>query len=467
MPGSASPFADPRLLAAWTGVSTAFEALGRVFLCLNPHFEVIHASASMDGFVGRGAARAAQGRAIEDLLGTELFGADGALRQALAGGERHEGWRATLAVEGYTSRLVSVTVAPLVDHPEGICDPQIAFIVVMRPATDDPNLTPEAPSGFAGVIANSSGMARVFALVSNLEHSEATVLLTGESGTGKEVVARAIHGRSPRRHGPFVAVNCGALPGELLESELFGHVHGAFTGAIRDRVGRFELASGGTLFLDEIGDLPLHLQVKLLRVLQERAFERVGESRSRSTDARVIAATNVDLAQAVASGRFREDLYYRLRVVPVQIPPLRDRREDIEPLAQSILSRVAERQGRALRFSPTAVRTLVEYDWPGNVRELENAIEYAVAIGQGQTIMPEDLPVRTGARAPESPATGRAPLRDMVAAGRAPDGHDDGERAELLHVLEACRWRRADAARRLGMSRTTLWRKMREHGLAT
>jgi transcriptional regulator with GAF, ATPase, and Fis domain len=310
-------------------------------------------------------------------------------------------------------------------------------------------------------------MARIFALVSNLEQSEATVLLTGESGTGKEVVARAIHSHSPRRSGPFVAVSCGALPGELLESELFGHVRGAFTGAVRDRVGRFELALGGTLFLDEIGDLPLHLQVKLLRVLQERAFERVGDSRTRSVDTRIIAATNVDLGRAVAGGRFREDLYYRLRVVPIEIPPLRERREDIEPLARSILSRVAAREHRALRFSPSATRTLVQYSWPGNVRELENAIEYAVAIAQGETILPENLPIGDSVSPAQPPRPEPAPAAEPARAAveiEMPDGAT-GERAELLRALEASRWRRAEAARRLGVSRTTLWRKMRELGI--
>jgi sigma-54 specific flagellar transcriptional regulator A len=195
-------------------------------------------------------------------------------------------------------------------------------------------------------------MARIFRLIDNLKYSDATILLTGESGSGKEVVARAIHAHSPRRGGPFVAVNCGALPGELLESEMFGHVRGAFSGAVRDRVGRFEAAAGGTLFLDEVGDLPLALQVKLLRVLQERSFERVGESVTRTSDARIIAATHHDLRRAVEEGRFRDDLYYRLRVVPIDIPPLRERREDVEPLARTLLARVAARQGRALRFPP-------------------------------------------------------------------------------------------------------------------
>jgi DNA-binding NtrC family response regulator len=309
-------------------------------------------------------------------------------------------------------------------------------------------------------------MERIFRLIENLVHSEATVLLTGESGTGKEVVAHAIHARSPRRGGTFVAVNCGALPGELLESELFGHVRGAFTGAVRDRAGRFELAAGGTLFLDEVADLPLHLQVKLLRVLQERSFERVGESAPRTSDARIVAATNVDLRRAVHEGRFREDLFYRLRVVPIEIPPLRERREDIEPLATFLLARVGARQGRALRFSPDVLRQLLEHTWPGNVRELENVLEYAVAVCKGQTILPEDLPGEVGAAAPHSSGAGpraHGPLPPPP-NGTHRAGAEAADAARVRGALEACRWRRNEAARVLGMSRTTLWRRMRELG---
>jgi DNA-binding NtrC family response regulator len=292
------------------------------------------------------------------------------------------------------------------------------------------------------------------------------VLITGESGTGKELVARGLHDASNRSSRPFVAVNCGALPGELLESELFGHVRGAFTGAVRDRAGRFELAASGTLFLDEVADLPLHLQVKLLRVLQERSFERVGESAPRTSDARIVAATNVDLRRAVQDGRFREDLYYRLRVVPIEIPPLRERREEIEPLATFLLARVGARQGRALRFSPDVLRLLLEHAWPGNVRELENVLEYAVAVCKGQTILPEDLPGEVGAAPATSGAgsRGHQPASTARANGSQRAEADAIDAARIRGALEACRWRRNEAARVLGLSRTTLWRRMRELG---
>ena len=243
---------------------------------------------------------------------------------------------------------------------------------------------------------------------------------------------------------------------------MFGHVRGAFTGAVRERAGRFEVAAGGTLFLDEVADLPLPLQVKLLRVLQERTFERVGESQSRRTDARIIAATNVELRRAVQEGRFREDLFYRLRVVPIEIPPLRERREDIEPMATYLLARVAARQGRALRFSPDALRSLLDSSWPGNVRELENALEYAVAVCKGQTILPEDLPAELQQASPGS-GVGAATRVELEAAPEPRAPRPDVQ--QLQRALEANRWRRGQAAQTLGISRATLWRRMREAGL--
>jgi transcriptional regulator with GAF, ATPase, and Fis domain len=445
--------------AAIEGVSAAFASLGRVFLCVDNAFRVVHASSLLDRLIGPGAADEAAGRPLADLLGTELFGPAGTLRQLLLAGERREGWRSMLTVNAERPRLVSLTAAPFHSEPGTACDPRVAYIVVLRPAEEDQNAL-GVSSLFPGLIGRSSAMERILRLVENLEQSEATVLLTGESGTGKEILARTIHAHSPRRNGAFVAVNCGALPGELLESELFGHVRGAFTGAVRERAGRFELAAGGTLFLDEVGDVPLHLQVKLLRVLQERTYEPVGQSKSRSTDARIIAATNLDLRRAVQEGRFRDDLFYRLRVVPIEIPPLRERRADIEPIATHLLARVAARQGRALRFSPEALRAVLDYPWPGNVRELENALEYAVAVCRGQTMLLEDLPVELQRADPPAPIELGPGAHAAGAGGAAPD------LAHLRRALETHRWRRVDAARALGISRATLWRRMRETGLS-
>ncbi|MCP4654924.1 MAG: AAA domain-containing protein [bacterium] len=451
-------------------LSTVFDSLGRAFICLDRSFRVVHSSQGFHALVGEGTARTLPGRPIEEVLGPELFGPNGALRRALEAGERREGWGATLRQDDEGPRLVSVTTAPIEHDPSSsVCDPRVAYLVVLRPAQDKEETGARSPTVFSGLVARSQAMRRIFLLIEKLEQSDATVLISGESGTGKELVARAIHLHSPQRKGPFVAVNCGALPGDLLESELFGHVRGAFTGATRDRIGRFELATGGTLFLDEAGDLPLHLQVKLLRVLQERTFERVGESRSRRTDARIIAATNRDLRQAVLDGRFREDLFYRLRVLPIDIPPLRERREDVEPLARYLLTRVGAHQGRSLRLSPEALRLLLRHDWPGNARELENALEYAVAVCEAQTIHPQDLPPEvvdpsTAAAAGSHPP---ANLRTRSTAAEAAEKpmRTGGEKERLLAALEANHWRRDQAAKQLGISRTTLWRKMRELGL--
>ncbi len=308
------------------------------------------------------------------------------------------------------------------------------------------------------VVAASASMRRVLELATRVAPHPTTVLVTGESGTGKEVIARAIHRMSPRRDRAFVAVNCAAIPEELLESELFGHVRGAFTGAVADRRGLFEEADGGTLLLDEIGDLPASLQVKLLRVLQEGTFRRVGETRERRVDVRLIAATARDVERDVADGRFREDLFYRLNVVRVAIPPLRERPEDIEELAVALLERAGIRAGRRLSFGPGAVAALRARAWPGNVRELENAIERAVVLVQGDVLEAAsftDTPARAGrSRGPESPGPG--PLRDAVA---------EAERAAILRALEQAGGNRAAAAKLLDVSQRTLYYKMRQHGV--
>jgi transcriptional regulator with PAS, ATPase and Fis domain len=441
-------------------MGAVFESLGRALVCLDRNFVIVHASEGLDGLAAEGAAQAVVGKSAREVLGEELFGDDGSLRQALLAGERREGWGATLSV-GENMRFTSISASPLGSIDSALCDPRVAYLLVVR-AAEDPSVPNTAlPTIFSGMVARSSSMLEVFRLIHHLEESEATILVTGESGTGKELVARAIHIHSPRRPGSFVAVNCGALPGELLETELFGHVRGAFTGAVRDRMGRFEMAAGGTLFLDEVGDLSLPLQVKLLRVLQERTYERVGESRSRQSDARIVAATNADLQRAVLEGRFREDLYYRLRVMPIAIPPLRERREDVEPLARHLLARVGARNGRSQFLAPDAMRALLVYPWPGNAREMENALEYAVAVCQGQTIHLGDLP----AEVQEGHSADPRPVADAIENPPA-TARSSGERERIRAVLDSHRWNRAEAASALGISRTTLWRKMRELGLS-
>jgi DNA-binding NtrC family response regulator len=278
------------------------------------------------------------------------------------------------------------------------------------------------------------------------------VLLTGESGVGKERIARFIHQESPRTAGPFVAINCGAVPETLLESELFGHAKGSFTGASQDRPGLFEAAHGGSLLLDEIGDVPPAMQVKLLRVLQEREVRRVGENRSRPVDVRVIAATNRDLVADIHAARFRQDLYYRLRVVEIQVPPLRDRREDILPLARSFLAAAAARTGRKVAgFSPAAAARLLSHPWPGNVRELENAVERAVVLARRQRIDVDDLPEDLLSSTPAPPAIGDIqPLAQV-------------ERDYILAAIRAEQGNRTRAARKLGIGTATLYRKLKEY----
>ncbi len=444
-------------------LSIAFGSLGRVLVCADPKFRVVHVSRSLDRFVGEGAAEAVVGQSVAQVFGEGFFGAAGTLRRALEAGERREGWGATLEVAGFQPRRVSMSAARVQHEPDVPCDPRVAYFIVVRPGEETQMTGSSTPTLFSGLLARSAAMLRIFQLIENLEESDATVLVTGESGTGKELVARAIHTHSPRRNAAFVAVNCGALPDQLLESELFGHVKGAFTGAVRDRQGRFDLASDGTLFLDEVGELPLHLQVKLLRVLQERTFERVGESTSRTAKARIIAATNKDLRRASLEGTFREDLFFRLRVVPIEIPPLRSRREDVEPLVHYLLSRVGARHDRSMRVAPGALRALIRYAWPGNVRELENALEFAVAICRGETIHAADLPPEVGDESAVLPA--KASVAGAP-AGPPPSIGREAEVQALRAALDAHGWRRGPTAAALGISRTTLWRRMRELRLA-
>jgi PAS domain S-box-containing protein len=307
------------------------------------------------------------------------------------------------------------------------------------------------------LVGRSPAMRELSVAIEMLASTDATVLITGETGTGKELVAQAIHHESLRRDRMFVSVNCAALNDNLLESELFGHVRGAFTGAVQDKPGRFEAASGGTIFLDEIGDTTAAFQSKLLRILQEKTFERVGDNRSRRTDVRVIAATNRDLRQCVRDGRFREDLYYRLAVVPIHVAPLRERREDIPLLVEHFMEkyRARYRSAREDQFqgiSNRALALLVDHDWPGNVRELEHAIEYAMISTTSNRIERAFLP---------------ASIRESQAAGgvEAIEGAPESETDRLERALAEHRWSTTTTAQALGISRTTLWRRMRRAGL--
>jgi two-component system, NtrC family, response regulator AtoC len=301
------------------------------------------------------------------------------------------------------------------------------------------------------VVAESESMKYIFRLADQVAQQPSTVLITGESGTGKEVVARFIHRRSQRRDNAFVAVNCAAITETLLESELFGHEKGAFTGATQTRRGRFELANGGTLFLDEIAEMGVNLQAKLLRVLQEQQFERVGGDRTISVDVRVIAATNKDLKEAITNKTLREDLYYRLNVFPIHITPLRERREDVMPLAEFFARNLAIRMGKpSPSFASEAKETLQDYDWPGNARELANAIERALIVSKSGSIDKEDLPLRNE---PATPASGRPGLLAQI------------ERATILETLSRNKGDRRATSEELGMSLRTLQYRLKEYGI--
>jgi formate hydrogenlyase transcriptional activator len=309
----------------------------------------------------------------------------------------------------------------------------------------------ESRDGFEEIVGSSAALAGVLDQVSTVAPTDSTVLVEGETGTGKELIAHAIHAHSRRKDRPFVKLNCAAIPLGLLESELFGHEKGAFTGAVSQKIGRFEAANGGTLFLDEIGDIPLELQAKLLRVLQEQEFERLGSTYTHRVNVRVVAATNQDLPRLVAEKKFRMDLYYRLNVFPIAIPPLRHRMEDIPMLVAHFVKKYAQRMAKRIEtITSDALEALVRYPWPGNIRELQNFIERAVILTKGDVLQPSALPSNTAAPA------------DKVSLA-------DAERDHILNALRETNWvvgGRTGAAALLGVKRTTLISKMRKRGLS-
>ncbi|MBI2454791.1 MAG: nif-specific transcriptional activator NifA [candidate division NC10 bacterium] len=321
------------------------------------------------------------------------------------------------------------------------------------------------------IVGRSKRMREIYEAVEQVSQTRTTVLIRGESGTGKELIARAIHFNSPRASGPFVKLNCAALPQSLLESELFGHEKGAFTGATAAKKGRFELADGGSLFLDEIGDIPMPVQVKLLRVLQERCFERVGGTKTLEVDVRIIAATHQDLEAAIPRGEFREDLYYRLNVVPLLLPPLRQRREDVPLLVEHFLAKWNRENNRRVRITGRALQAMLNYDWPGNVRELENCIERMVVMSRRRLVLPEDLPLSLEA-AQDEPEAARA--RPVAALGSDPGGRSspvglsslrDLERQQIVRALARADGVQAKAAALLGITPRQLAYRLRRYGI--
>ncbi len=317
------------------------------------------------------------------------------------------------------------------------------------------------------IIGESKAMHEVYDIIGRVAETDTTVLLRGESGVGKELVAHAIHYNSHLSSGPFIKINCAALPENLIESELFGHEKGAFTGAISTRKGRFELADNGTLFLDEIGDLPVHTQVKLLRVLQEREFERLGGEKTIRVNVRIIAATSRNLEGLVEEGRFREDLYYRLNVIPIFIPPLRERREDIPLLIEYFLNRFNRKHGKNLSLSGAVLRTMMDYDWPGNVREMENTIERAVVIAKGKSITTMDLPlnIRHACAGPADRGHFIKAKNTIQVKTTLPSTIKDIERTEILNALKDSGWVQAKAAKLLGLTPRQMGYRIKKYNI--
>lgn len=397
------------------------------------------------------------GRPCEDLVQSQIcHSPDCVLRRTLEQREKVSNYETTLKNRKGRSIAVNINTDFLWDESGRL----IGIVEVFRDISLIKALKEQLEDRyqFDHIVTRNPRMKEILQTLPMVAQTKSTVLIEGESGTGKELIARAIHNHSARKDKPFVAVNCAAIAEGVLESELFGHVKGAFTGAYQDRPGRFELAHKGTLFLDEIGDLSLQTQAKLLRVLQEEEFERVGGTRTIKVDVRVIAATNRDLYRMTREGTFREDLYYRIRVFPIQLPPLRERREDIPLLISHFIERFNLEMGKAINnLSPRAMEILLNYDYPGNIRELENILEHAFICCPGNTILPEHLP---------RDLFGEAKNRWMERLIQEGGTLEAMEREYIQRTLQETGGRLQEAARRLGISRTTLWRKIRLYGIA-
>ncbi|MBF0175997.1 MAG: sigma 54-interacting transcriptional regulator [Magnetococcales bacterium] len=383
------------------------------------------------------------------------------LQQARKEGEGKRAVRMVVMNEDGTERVLNCTASLFHDPVQKTQ----GMILVVRDESRLAMLERETKTrqGYHGLVGSSLSMQGVYDLIERLAEVDSTVLITGETGTGKELVARALHDASPRCHRPFVAVNCAALPVGLLESELFGHVRGAYTNAIRDKPGRFKLADGGTIFLDEIGDLPLDMQVRFLRVLQEKVFEAVGDSQPIQVDVRVVTATNRDLRKRIQEGIFREDLYYRLKVVEMHLPPLREHKVDLPALIDHFLAKFNTSMKRSVKgVSEEVLMTIMDYDWPGNVRELEHMLEHAMVVAPQSILAWSNLPAEFRARPPPIPKQPQLPVRQR---GRPlKNGHQPGEgldRDAILQTLTESRWQLQVAAVKLGISRSTLWRRMK------
>ena len=451
-PGFKSDVSIARLLRQVEpgSILSIITALNEGIIALDPDLRILTMNPAAEAILARSRWDLA-GTPVCDLFGDPTCPQD-ILAETLRAGAPIIDFQTTVRMGGDRSGYVLLRTAPL-KHRDG-SDLGIALILgdVTEVTTLRQQLTRQ--DGHGNLVGRDVKMRELFDLIHDVAASEASVLIRGESGTGKELVAKAVHDASGRRAGPFIQVNCSALSENLLESELFGHVKGAYTGAVADRRGRFEEAQGGTIFLDEIGDVSPVVQVKLLRVLQERTIEKVGDNRAIPVDVRVVSATNRDLETLLATGRMREDFFYRIKVVSLTIPPLRDRREDIPLLVSHFLELIAAREGRHSPppVSGGAMKALMNHSWPGNVRELENALEHAMVLSRGETILASHLPPELSA------GTRRRRLAEVPL-------HSQQEMELIADALERAGWNRSRAARRLGIDRSTLWRKIREYGL--
>jgi len=391
----------------------------------------------------------AVGRKCAEVFGTDVCGPDCPLVKAIREDHPLIRYPVSIMCDGGRRAYVSVTASPVKDR----AGKPVGGIVTFRDFAlkEEFGQKVGGPVPQSGIISLNRGMREIISILPRIAESDSTVLIQGESGTGKDLIAKAIHGLSPRKRGPMIVVNCGALPDTLLESELFGYEAGAFTDAKKAKPGRFAQADGGSIFLDEIGDVSPALQVRLLRVLQEKSFEPLGSTRTIRSNVRVIAATNKDLAEEMRSGRFREDLYYRINVIQINLPPLRDRREDILPLAESFIERMNRITRKdLLGLSPKAVEMLMNHDWPGNIRELENVIEHAFILCPEGLILGEHLPTSLSRKERAS---------DVDLAGRTL------AQIEEYAIRDAIRrhgGNRAAAARELGVDKTTIWRRLKK-----
>lgn len=394
------------------------------------------------------------GKACHTIFGSEVCNKDCPLWETIETGKTITNFEMDI-INARGERIpVNVSTSLLIDENGEVIGGVETFrdLSVLKYLTDEL----KGRYSFGNIIGKNPKMQKIYNLIENVSGTNVTVLILGETGTGKDLVARAIHYNSPRRNKPFIKVSCAALPETLLESELFGHKKGAFTGAIRDKPGRFKLADGGTIFLDEVGEIPLSVQVKLLRVIEEQEFEMLGDTELTKVDVRIIAATNRNLKTAIKEGKFREDLYYRLNVVPIYLPPLRERRDDIPLLVEYLIKKYNKERGRnILSVSRKAMELLIDNNWTGNVRQLENTVEYAFIHCDGNTIQPEHLPeeIRSKREDEKFQSVGRT-LKEV-------------EKEVILDVLKKNDFDRERTSRALHISRTTLWRRMKKYGISS